>query len=152
MIDIEIIEDFKVLIDRFSVSNAAEAALAYLAVPPTSSLSILITTDQQIQALNKKYRDVDQATDVLAFPAGHSNPEDGSIYLGDVIISYQRAVSQADVQGHKTIEEIQLLVIHGILHLLHFDHADPDGKKRMWIAKDHILEKLEIGSWILEDR
>lgn len=152
MIDIEIVKDFKDLVDRPSIFNAAQATLAYLTAPQTSSLSILITTDNQIQTLNQKYRNVEHPTDVLAFVAGHPNPEDGSIYLGDVIISYPRAEFQAGQRGHKTIEEIQLLVIHGILHLFNFDHADPKGKQAMWNAKRQILNQLKIEPQILGDR
>ena len=152
MIDINASKDFKGKFERSLIMNAAKVTLAYLSQPVTSSLSILITTDQHIQELNQEYRKVDHPTDVLAFPAGHSNPEDGTTYLGDVIISYPRAASQAKERGHQTIEEIQLLVIHGILHLLAFDHVDQEDKQQMWTAKRNILDQLKIDPLILSGR
>jgi probable rRNA maturation factor len=152
MIDLEIIKDFEGKIEPSLIMNAARVTLAHHGVEPTSSLSILITTDQQIQELNRNFRGFDQPTDVLAFPASHSNPEDGTIYLGDIIISLPRAAAQANQRGHPPAEEIQLLVIHGILHLLDFDHADPAGKQQMWSTKRHILDQLGISSQILEER
>ncbi len=152
MIDIEIGKDFREQVERSLLLNTVKVTLAHLSAPPASSLSILITTDQQIQDLNQQYRNIDRPTDVLAFPAGHVNPEDGSIYLGDVIISYPRAAFQAEQRGHKTLEEIQLLIIHGILHLFDFDHAEPVGKQEMWNAKRQILKQLKIETDILDNR
>jgi probable rRNA maturation factor len=152
MIDIHIPKEFKGKIKRSVIRKAAQATLTSLAVPPNACLSILITADQQIQELNQKYRRVDAPTDVLAFPAGYTNPEDGSVYLGDVILSYPRAAFQAEQRGHDPEQEVQLLVIHGILHLLDYDHADPAGKQEMWAAKRRILDQLDIGSQILDDR
>lgn len=152
MIDIEIVKAFEGKIKRQRITSAVQATLNYLSIAPTASLSILITTDQQIQELNQKYRGIDQPTDVLAFPAGHTNPEDGTMYLGDIILSYPRAEVQAAERGHQTAEEIQLLVIHGVLHLLHFDHADAAEKQEMWHVKSQILQQLNIAPQVLGDR
>jgi probable rRNA maturation factor len=81
-------------------------------------------------------------TDVLSFPAGDIDPDTGEPYLGDVLISFPRAEAQVKSAGHPVEEEIQLLVTHGILHLLGYDHAEPEAKERMWCAQEEILEAL----------
>lgn len=151
MINLEIDEVFQDQVQRSFLAHAAENTLNYLSVPKNASLSIQITTDQHIQALNQQYRHYDQPTDVLAFPAGHTDPDDGTMYLGDVIISFPRAVFQAEQRGHPAIQEIQLLIIHGILHLCGFDHADPEGKQSMWYIKHQILTQLGIDTRVLTD-
>jgi probable rRNA maturation factor len=152
MINIEISEAFKSTLKAASIERAAKSILEHLSVAKGSSLTILITSDKKIQALNHQFRDVDAPTDVLAFPAGHTDPESGETYLGDVIISYQRAARQAEERDHDVKDEIQLLVIHGILHLLGYDHADIEERQRMWAIKGLILGKLNIGLEILADR
>jgi len=152
MINIEITEAFKSTIKATSIERAAKSILEHLSVPEGSSLTILITSDKKIQALNHQFRDVDAPTDVLAFPAGHIDPESGGTYLGDVIISYQRATHQAEQRDHDVKDEIQLLVIHGILHLLGYDHADIGERQRMWTIKSIILSKLNIGLEVMADR
>ena len=134
------------------IKRAAKSTLEHLSVPKDFSLTILITSDKVIQALNHQFREVDSPTDVLAFPAGYIDPESGMTYLGDVIISYQRAAHQAEQRDHNVIVEIQLLAIHGILHLLGYDHAEIEEQKRMWSLKSAILEKLNIGSEVMADR
>lgn len=152
MINIEITDVFDPKIKVSRIKRAAKSTLEHLSVPKDSSLTILITSDKVIQALNHQFREVDSPTDVLAFPAGYIDPESGMTYLGDVIISYQRAAHQAEQRDHNVIVEIQLLAIHGILHLLGYDHAEIEEQKRMWSLKSAILEKLNIGSEVMADR
>jgi probable rRNA maturation factor len=151
MINLEITEEFKDLYESSSIKLVVCSTFKHLRVPETASLTILITTDQQIHQLNRDFRGVDAPTDVLAFPAGHRDPEDGTTYLGDVIISHPQASQQARQRGHPIIEEIHLLTIHGILHLLGYDHEEPEGKERMWETQEFILDQLEIGSDILDE-
>ncbi len=117
------------------------------------ALTIVITGDEQLQALNRQYRRVDAPTDVLAFPTGETTgvpPPAGPpwaglgepAYLGDVIISYPRAQAQAQAAGHPVRVELQLLVIHGVLHLLGHDHATPAQKRTMWAAQTQILSRV----------
>jgi probable rRNA maturation factor len=109
----------------------------------------VITDDQHLHQLNKQFRDVDAPTDVLSFPAGHVDPENGTRYLGDILISFPRAESQASAADHSFMEELQLLVVHGILHLLGYDHASEDEKERMWLAQAEILGQLGIGDTLI---
>jgi probable rRNA maturation factor len=148
MITIEISEGFGAQIESSLIERAARSTLAHLSVPKDSSLTIVVTDDQQIHELNRQFRDVDAPTDVLSFPAGYSEPESGTIYLGDVIVSYPRAASQAVRGGHAVEDEIQLLVIHGTLHLLGHDHSELEEKARMWAVQGAILSQLGISGGI----
>jgi probable rRNA maturation factor len=151
MINLEIKKEFQDLFESSSLKLVVSSTLRHLSVPENASITILITTDQQIHQLNRDFRGVDTPTDVLAFPAGHRDPEDGTIYLGDVIISHPRASHQARQRGHPVIKEIQLLIIHGILHLLGYDHEDPEGKEQMWERQEFLLDQLGNGSEILDE-
>jgi probable rRNA maturation factor len=114
-----------------------------------SELTLVITDDDGIQALNRDFLGKDAPTDVLAFAALEDSgpfvaaPEAGG-YLGDVIVSYPRAVAQAREHGHSPEQELNLLVVHGILHLLGYDHADDEGKAVMWARQDAILAGLSV--------
>jgi probable rRNA maturation factor len=125
-----------------SLRQAAESVLEYTSSPANAELTILLTTNRRIQQLNRQYRDTDSSTDVLAFPAGETDPESGSLYLGDVVISYPQALSQACAGGHLVDAEMLLLVVHGVLHLCGYDHTDKDSKASMWAAQQEILDRL----------
>jgi probable rRNA maturation factor len=110
-------------------------------------LTLVITDDEGIRELNRDFLGRDTPTDVLAFAAQEEAgtfvvaPEAGS-YLGDVIISYPRAVAQAKELGHPAEQELDLLVVHGILHLLGYDHATEGEKAMMWSRQEAILHGL----------
>ena len=87
---------------------------------------------------------MDAPTDVLSFPASETDPESGITYLGDILVSVPRAHQQAIAAGHSLESEVQLLVVHGILHLMGHDHADADEKARMWQAQAEILAGLGL--------
>jgi len=109
-----------------------------------ADLSIVISGDDDVRILNQRFLGIDAPTDVLSFPAGDTDPETGSGYLGDVIISMPRAVDQAVQRGHSTEAELQVLVVHGVLHLLGYDHATSAEKKRMWLIQGNILASLGL--------
>jgi probable rRNA maturation factor len=128
------------------LKRAAERTLAHQS--PAASpgdLTVLETDDLGIQALNRDYLSRDSPTDVLSFPADEIDPATGSRYLGDVAISVPRAAEQARQAGHSLEAEAQLLVVHGVLHLLGHDHAEAAEKDRMWAAQAEILEQLGLG-------
>jgi probable rRNA maturation factor len=108
----------------------------------SAGLTIVISDDTQLQSLNRQYLGIDSPTDVLAFPAGEIDLDVGEPYLGDVIISYQRAQTQADAEGHTLEQELQLLIVHGMLHLLGYDHTSDIEKTKMWLVQDEILAQL----------
>lgn len=112
----------------------------------SQDLSVAIDDDERLQALNQAFLGIDAPTDVLSFPAGDDeiDPETGVLYLGDIIISYPRALDQANAAGHPVIAEIQLLVVHGVLHLLGHDHAEPEEQAVMWAAQREVLLSLGV--------
>lgn len=141
---IEIGEDTCLPEESRSIEAAAQAALTHQGIPVASELSIIITDDAQLHELNQQFRDVDAPTDVLSFPADFTDPESGAAYLGDVLISYPRVVAQAQSGGHAPEAELQLLIVHGVLHLLGHDHADQAEKAAMWAAQAEILATLGV--------
>ena len=119
-------------------------------------ISVLITDDEGIHQINLEQRDVDRPTDVLSFPMfdlepgehpdeEDADPETGLIPLGDMVISLERAVAQAEEFGHSVEREVCYLSVHSILHLLGYDHMD-DGpmKAQMRLREEVILGKLGI--------
>lgn len=132
------------------LERAARAALTHQRRSPDADLSIVLTDDARLKQLNRDYLGIDAPTDVLSFPASESDgsetdPETGSPYLGDILISIPRAKAQAKAAGHALESEVQLLVVHGVLHLLGHDHAKPKEKKKMWQAQGEILKSLGLG-------
>ena len=94
---------------------------------------------------------MDAATDVLSFPASESDPETGTPYLGDILISIPRATAQAQAAGHPVEDEVQLLVVHGTLHLLGHDHAEAEEKARMWRAQAEVLGRLGLADMKIQE-
>jgi len=110
---------------------------------------LVITSQEKIQELNRTYRGVDKPTDVLAFnmnPAAGKpdfpTPPDGIIRLGEVIISYPQTVRQAMEREHPVKRELAILIIHGVLHLLRYDHEKPGERRTMRTREAEILSSL----------
>lgn len=122
--------------------QAAQRALEHQARAAQTDLTIVLSDDAHLQALNRDYLGIDAPTDVLSFPSGEVDPDSGNVYLGDVIISYPRAIVQAQTAGHPVEAELKLLVVHGVLHLIGHDHAEEAEKAVMWAAQDEILASL----------
>lgn len=112
-------------------------------------LSVTLTDNKNIHALNKKYRNIDSPTDVLSFAFRES--EEPQILnaeveiLGDIIISLERAKMQAEEFGHSYLREIIFLEVHGLLHLLGYDHIEENDRAEMESEQKFIMEKLGIG-------
>jgi len=140
MIHIEPHPDF---LDIELLESAARAVLEQQSAPD-DDITIVLTDDDQLRELNLDYLGVDAPTDVLSFPASESDPETGVRYLGDILISIHRAAQQAQAAGHSLQAEAQLLVVHGTLHLLGHNHADAEGKARMWAAQAEVLKRLGL--------
>jgi len=129
--------------DLSPIEQAAQAALQRSAAPP-ADVTIRLSTDEELHQLNRDFLGIDAATDVLAFPLGETDPQSGALYLGDVILSWPRAQAQAAAAGHSSLAELQLLAVHGILHLLGYDHITDDEKARMWQLQRDILADLGL--------
>ena len=121
---------------------------------PDVELGLVITTPERIRELNRCYRRIDRPTDVLAFtmadgdepeaePTQFVAPPDDVQHLGEVIISYPQAVRQAQEQAHTAEMELAILVLHGVLHLLGYDHAAPELERLMKARETAILGTLE---------
>ena len=145
MIFLEKIENLSPDIPAELAEHAASVALRHQSAPEDADLTIVLTDDAQLHELNLQWLDMDAPTDVLSFPSEQIDPETGSRYLGDILISVPRAANQAAAAGHPVETEVQLLVVHGILHLMGHDHAEADEKARMWQAQAQILAELGLG-------
>lgn len=131
------------------VEQVVQAVLAHESVSPEADVSIVITDDAEIQSLNAQFRGVDAPTDVLAFAEEATKQPfvaapDELPYLGDVIISFPRAQVQAQEVGHAVDDELRLLIVHGVLHLLGYDHDEPEKEVRMWARQDQILARWKV--------
>ena len=144
MIEIQYNDETLPKLDELILEETALAALEQQEVDKDVSLSILLTDDAHIQELNRDYRGYDKPTDVLSFEAHERDPETGLLYLGDIIISLARAAVQAEQSGHPLLAETQLLVVHGVLHLLGHDHAEVEEKAIMWNDQAEILGRLGL--------
>ena len=132
------------------IERAAKAALKHQKQSPRANLSVVLTDNRRLRKLNRDYLGIDAPTDVLSFPASESDgsetdPETGAPYLGDILISVPYARNNARKADNSLEAEVQLLVVHGVLHLLGHDHARPRQKARMWKAQREILEALGLG-------
>jgi len=142
MIEIVINEPFASLVDPLPLQKAASITLETAGPEPECDLTVVISNDAQLQELNRQYLGIDAPTDVLSFQADELDPETGRRYLGDVIISYPRAQAQAETGGHAVPDELQLLVVHGVLHLLGHDHGVDAEKEKMWALQAEVLIRL----------
>jgi probable rRNA maturation factor len=145
MINISILESVRMSNLTEMVEKTSETALRFQKVDlKTVDLTIVITGDAEIKKLNQQFLDIDAPTDVLSFPSDEIDPDTHNRYLGDIIISYPRADAQASARNGTTQSELQLLITHGILHLLGFDHADETQKEEMWTLQKQILAILGV--------
>lgn len=144
MIEIEVDETFQNLVDVSMLENIVQQVLTLTDTDPLSELGLQVTDEASLQKLNLQYMGVDAPTDVLSFPVAFQNPDTGNPYIGDILISYPTAAAQAEASGHAPVEEVKLLLVHGLLHLLGYDHTTPEEKQAMWSLQDSILNALQI--------
>jgi probable rRNA maturation factor len=143
MIHIQARKMKKVGLDRQLLEKAVQETLLFTGHSQDIEMTLVLSEDQHLQHLNRDFMGIDSPTDVLSFPAGFIDPDSQQNYLGDIVISVPRAQEQA-VQNQQTLmAEMLLLTVHGTLHLLGYDHAEPEEKDRMWLAQKIILERLE---------
>lgn len=138
---------------RRLLRRAAKQTLLQAGFARTVELSLVLTDDEQIQQLNRDYRDKDQPTDVLSFPLYENllaadqppAPERGPLLLGDIVISVATAQRQAAQLGHSDQRELCFLFVHGLLHLLGHDHELGEAQeKAMFALQDAILAELGL--------
>ncbi|MBS60693.1 MAG: rRNA maturation RNase YbeY [Anaerolineaceae bacterium] len=126
-------------VNHAKLRHAAKETLANRSADPDSAICIVLSLDYYLNELNNKYSGINATTDVLSFPSTENNK-----YLGDIILSTEYAVRTADQKGHSANEELQLLTVHGTLHLLGYNHSTPNEQKIMWEIQEEILSKLKI--------
>ena len=151
-ISIHVEEEFRGLMDIGWVKKIARQVLKAEGVAPPYEVSLVFTDSETVTQLNRDYRGVDKPTDVLAFymlpqkkaDSSFALPPDGVTRLGEVIISYPQAAEQAKEQGHSIERELALLTIHGILHLLSYDHEEPEEESEMREKERELLERCSL--------
>lgn len=141
--------------------NVIEAALEYENCPYEAEISVLLTTDEEIRKLNRSARGLDRPTDVLSFPMleydrpgdfsrlesepqDAFNPETGELMLGDIVISKDRVLAQAEEYGHSPVREYAFLIAHSMLHLFGYDHMEEEERRLMEERQRGIMEKVNI--------
>lgn len=146
---------------RAVAERVIEAALDYEGCPYEVEINLLLTDNEEIRRINREYRQIDRATDVLSFPmleyeepsdfsaaesdvTGCFNPETGELVLGDIIISMEKVVEQARKYGHSEEREYAFLITHSMLHLFGYDHEVPQEAKVMEDKQNVILNSLNI--------
>lgn len=141
---IEINNESAVSVDEEAILRLAVFALDQLRVHPDAELAVLFVDEAAMEQLHVQWMDEPGPTDVLSFPMDELRPgSDDAItppgLLGDIVVCPQVAIAQAETAGHSALEEMLLLTTHGILHLLGFDHAEPDEEKEMFGIQRDIL-------------
>ena len=144
-----------------SIANlVVEAALDYIQCPFEAEVNLLLTDDEAIHEMNQEFRQVDRSTDVLSFPMleyanpgdfseieeqeDAFNPETGELMLGDIVISKEKVIAQAEEYGHSVKREYAFLIAHSVLHLSGYDHMEEEERIEMETLQREILNELNI--------
>lgn len=143
------------------IKKVVRECLEYEGCPYEAEISIIFTDDEEIKKINNEFRGLDTPTDVLSFPAieyktsgdftsfdeedsYYFNPETGELILGDIVISVERAISQAKDYGHSIIREIGFLTAHSMFHLMGYDHMSDEDRVVMEEKQKAVLNNLKI--------
>lgn len=135
---------------RLLVRRCCNAVLTFEGFTEPAEISVTFVDDERIHELNREYRNIDRSTDVLSFPLGENgvydkNLETGACLLGDIVISVETAIRQADEYGHSLQREIGFLTVHSMLHLLGYDHVDGGIEAvHMREKEEHVLTELGL--------
>lgn len=134
---------------RLLVRRACNAVLVTEDFKDSAEVNVTFVDDEEIKILNTEHRKIESSTDVLSFPLGENgvydvNPENGAKMLGDIVISAEHAVKQADSYGHTLQREIAFLTVHSMLHLLGYDHVN-GGLEQMKMREKEELVLAKLG-------
>lgn len=135
---------------RLLIRKACNATLGYEGFEEPAQVDVTIVNDEIIKEMNRDYRNIDSSTDVLSFPLGENgeydtNPENGALMLGDIVISYEHALAQAELYGHSFERELAFLTVHSMLHLLGYDHVNGGLEQTIMREKEEaVLELLGL--------
>ncbi len=155
IVEWEVDEALEGVVDRRLLETALNEALKGRALRAPLEVGLTITDDEGIRELNRQHRGIDAATDVLSFPLQeYESPEKLKIVfpqpageplpLGDIVISYPRAVEQAAEYGHSLNRELAFLAVHGAMHLLGYDHEVPSDAAQMRAQEEVVLERMGL--------
>lgn len=147
-VEVQVGDQFRAQVQPDLLHAAVLTTLVHQRLEGPCELAVVVADDEVLHELNRRHRDVDAPTDVLAFPDETHGPFVAAPglphYLGDVVISFQRAEVQAAEAGHDVQAELQLLVVHGVLHLLGYDDVAEEKRARMWDAQAQVLQALGV--------
>ena len=134
---------------RMLIRRCCHAVLELEKFQGPAEISVTFTDNEEIRKLNAQYRNIDAATDVLSFPMGENgqydtNLETGAKILGDIVISVEKAVAQAEAYDHSLQREVAYLTAHSVLHLLGYDHVENMEKVRMREKEELVMEQLGL--------
>jgi probable rRNA maturation factor len=148
-IDIRVDPDYRRLLKVRWLRQVVAVVLAAEEIRPGAKLSLVITNDETVKDLNRKYRGKDKTTDVLSFPLIEEDdtfvsPPGAEVHLGEVIISCPQAIRQAEKAGHALEKELALLIVHGVLHVLGYDHQRSAQRQHMRAREQAILNQISL--------
>ena len=135
---------------RLLIRKACNATLEFEGFSEQAEVDVTLVNDEEIKVINNEHRGIDSATDVLSFPLGENgiydiNPATNSYMLGDIVISVDHAIHQADLYGHGLEREIAFLTVHSMLHLLGYDHVNGGLEQTIMREKEEkVLEALGL--------
>lgn len=144
------------------IKDVVEAALEFEDCPYETEINVVLTSNEEIAMINRDYRDLFKPTDVLSFPMvdyvapgdfsqleeydaeDYFNPETGELMLGDIIISVDKVIEQAEKYGHSQQRELGFLTAHSMLHLFGYDHMEPEETEAMELKQNDILKLVQL--------
>ncbi len=166
-IDVQLFDEFANVVSQSQVLEAVSSVLESESCEPHTHVSVVIADDEVVRELNREHRGLDENTDVLSFSFTHEGEyygeeerdtretdvdfvlpptEDDDTALGEIIISYPQTCRQAERDGHPAVRELTVLLVHGILHLLGYDHEEPDDEVVMKEAEARAMQQLGLQS------
>jgi probable rRNA maturation factor len=144
---IEVANESGVEVDEAAIERAARHALDTMGISPEAELSILVVDVVRMTELHVQHMDLPGPTDVLAFPMDDAwaEPDGAPVMVGDVVLCPEVAAEQAVAAGHSTDAELAMLTTHGVLHLLGYDHEEPEEHAEMFALQAQLLASLKAG-------
>ena len=164
-IDVQIFDEFENVVSESNVLEAVIAALESESCDPDTHVSVVIADDDVVRELNRQHRGLNENTDVLSFSFTHEGEyygeeerddretgfdfvlppsESDGTSLGEIIISYPQTCRQAEQAGHPVEQELTVLLVHGVLHLLGYDHEEPDDEVAMKAATSRAMRRMSF--------
>lgn len=150
-VSIEVSNESGVAVDESAIASVARHVLTAMHVSPAAELSVMVVTTEVMTELHERWMDEPGPTDVMAFPMDElvdesrrpDAPEIGPALLGDVVLCPSFAAAQARKAGHGLADELHLLTVHGVLHLLGYDHAEPEQEREMFGLQNRLLTQWQ---------